>query len=193
MSNSDDDKNLNPEDKALWDDFTRDIRNEAVEEDSESFEELLDGKTKPLVNEIAPVNSIGTPSESFKTEKIHKKSSQPPQLDKRTEEKLRKGKMPIEARIDLHGMTRDLAHEALERFIIESYKRGLRNVLVITGKGKSKATSEDWLIVGEGVLKTNVPFWLDGTNLKSYILKYINAQPKDGGTGALYVYLKRKR
>lgn len=118
---------------------------------------------------------------------------QKPQLDRRTAEKLRKGKLAIEGRIDLHGMTREIAYEALGHFILDAAKAGKRHVLVITGKGKSKVTAAKWLSAGDGILKQNVPHWLEGKTLRPHILKYTPAQPKDGGSGALYVYLKKKK
>jgi DNA-nicking Smr family endonuclease len=191
-------EDLSEEDQAIWDSFTADLKlnKNKLPEEMESFEALLKSSETPLENteteatgekiiEVAPL---------YSDLNIDRKiNSQDPQLDRRTEEKLRKGKISIEARIDLHGMTREIAHEALEKFIIQSSKRNLRHVLVITGKGKSKSTSDEWLSVGKGILKQNAPYWLDGVILKPYILKYLPAQPKDGGSGALYVYLKRKR
>ncbi len=109
-------------------------------------------------------------------------------LDRRTDEKLRKGKMPIEARLDLHGHTRRTAQDALTRFILECYHTQKRSVLVITGKGQ-----EDPLCSGKGVLKQAVPEWLSEPPCQSLILKTYPARPRDGGSGALYVLLRRKR
>ena len=188
---------LSEEDQEIWDSYTADFtpkRDNKSEE--ENFEELLKSsehiESEDNSSDKSKSDDIITADVSIKENK-KVVLSQTPQLDRRTEEKLRKGKMSIEARIDLHGMTREIAHEALEKFIIKSWKDGLRHVLVITGKGKSKSTSDEWLSVGKGILKENVPYWLDGIILKPYILKYMYAQPKDGGTGALYVYLKRQR
>ncbi|HPD83374.1 MAG: Smr/MutS family protein [Alphaproteobacteria bacterium] len=192
MDDSDNKKDsVKEENDALWEEFTREFCDVAPEE--ENFEALLEQIDPSSPQKPEDKSQIVETSQSTKKELPLVSKKQTPQLDRRTEERLRKGKIPIEARIDLHGMTRDVAHEALERFIVQSYHRGLRHVLVITGKGKSKSTTDDWLTVGQGVLKTNVPFWLDGMALKPYILKYMSAQPKDGGTGALYVYLKRQR
>lgn len=106
-----------------------------------------------------------------------------PGVDRRTADRFRKGRMGVERRIDLHGMTQDQAHSALTRFIETSSFEGLRCVLVITGKGMR----------GEGVLRRMVPRWLNDTRLRQRILSFSHAQIPDGGDGALYVLLKRQR
>jgi DNA-nicking Smr family endonuclease len=106
-------------------------------------------------------------------------------VDKRTAERFRKGAMEIEARLDLHGLTREAAYGALTRFLREGAARGRRMVLIITGKGL-RAESD-------GVLKAAVPRWLNEPGLRPLILSFTYAQPRDGGEGALYVFLKRDR
>ncbi len=109
--------------------------------------------------------------------------SPPPQLDGRTAEKLRKGKIAIDARLDLHGHTQATAHRVLEQFVLTGHARGYRCLLVITGKGK----------LGEGVLREKLPLWLSLPPLGPIIVKHTQAAPKDGGAGAFYLYLKRTR
>jgi DNA-nicking Smr family endonuclease len=127
-----------------------------------------------------------------------KKSDQPtlnhgdtPGLDKRSAQRLKRGQMQIEARLDLHGHRQDEAHRALNGFIAGAAKAGKRCVLVITGKGlKLDATSDERQI---GVLREMVPRWLNEEPNRSRILSFNHATQADGGTGALYVLLKRKR
>lgn len=107
-------------------------------------------------------------------------------VDKRTAQRLGRGLLEIEARIDLHGLTQDEAHARLSGFIRRSVARGHRCVLVITGKGY-KPTGE------VGVLRRSVPRWLNEPDLRREIVALRHAQPKDGGEGALYVLLKRDR
>ena len=105
-------------------------------------------------------------------------------LDRRSAERLRRGKYPIEARLDLHGHTLERAHRRLDSFIAESMAAGRRAVLVITGKGREE---------GQGVLRRHVPIWLtEGENARR-ILAVRTARPADGGDGALYVLLRRQR
>ncbi len=101
-------------------------------------------------------------------------------IDKRTQQKLKKGQLSIEARLDLHGMTQQQAHSQLIPFIINAYENNKRPVIVITGKGK-------------GILQSKVPQWLETSPIENMILKTAQAQPKDGGCGALYVYIRRKK
>lgn len=114
-------------------------------------------------------------------------------LDRRTSERLRKGQLPIEARIDLHGMTQDRARDALDRFIAGAAERGLRAILVITGKGGATAPADPWQQPRSGVLRANVPRWLNELPNRPRILAITEAQPQDGGGGALYVLLRRQR
>jgi DNA-nicking Smr family endonuclease len=106
-------------------------------------------------------------------------------VDRRTTEKQRRGQLPIEARLDLHGLTQEEAHRALLRFVGDCESRGLRNLLVITGKGSAGNAS--------GVLKAAVPRWLNERELRPRILSLSWAQPRHGGAGALYVLLRRRR
>jgi DNA-nicking Smr family endonuclease len=93
--------------------------------------------------------------------------------------------MPIEARIDLHGMTQSEAHRVLTGFITGQQAAGRRCVLVITGKGRGKQ--------GAGILRESVPRWLNEGPLRERVLAFDYARPQDGGEGALYVLLRRKR
>ncbi len=106
-------------------------------------------------------------------------------VDKRTDEKVRKGRMGIDGRIDLHGMTQSEAHHALSGFIRRSHIMGRRMVLVITGKGQMPR--------GEGVLRLSVPRWLREADVGPLVLSVHQAQPQHGGGGAYYVLLKRRR
>ncbi len=109
-----------------------------------------------------------------------------PGLDKRNADRLRRGLLPVEARVDLHGMTQAQAHIALDAFIGGAAEDGRRCVLVITGKGARSPA-------GEGVLRGAVPAWLNRPPNRAHILAYCRAQPKDGGGGAFYVLLRRRR
>lgn len=104
-------------------------------------------------------------------------------IDRANAERLKRGKHPIEARLDLHGMTQDEAHRALAVFIRGARAGGKRCVLVITGRGRA----------GDGVLRSAVPRWLDEPEMRPHLLAIATAQPRDGGAGALYVMLRRTR
>jgi len=106
-------------------------------------------------------------------------------LDRRNAERLRRGLFPIEAVLDLHGMTQERAHRALQRFLATASAAGTRCVLVITGQGRSKEEG--------GVLKREVPRWLNEPGLRPLVLALATARPHHGGGGALYLLLKRRR
>lgn len=108
-----------------------------------------------------------------------------PGLDRRTQTRMRRGQVKIEARIDLHGMAQSQAHHALSNFLHDQRTAGRRAVLVITGKGRGKDGG------GEGVLREAVPRWLNEGDNRRMIRAFSHAAPKDGGEGALYVLLKR--
>ena len=105
-------------------------------------------------------------------------------LDKRTAQRLKRGQLKLEARLDLHHLTQAEAQHALIHFTIESISQGKRTVIVITGKGL-KRTGE------VGVLRTMVPRWLNQAPLREKIVAFCEAAPKDGGSGALYLRLKK--
>lgn len=106
-------------------------------------------------------------------------------MDRRQAERFKRGKMSIEGRLDLHGMTRAAAHGALRHFILGAAAADKRCVLVITGKGRASLQG--------GVLREEVPRWLNEPGLRDKVLSFDYAQQPDGGTGALYVLLKRRR
>lgn len=112
-------------------------------------------------------------------------------IDKRTSQRLGRGQLAIEGRLDLHGMTQGEAHDRLAGFIRRAVAAGKRNVLVITGKGFKASQNK---MGGEtGVLRQAVPRWLNEPGLRSHVVALRHAQPKDGGEGALYVLLRRER
>ena len=111
-----------------------------------------------------------------------------PGIDRRTARRLRRGALPVEARIDLHGLTREEAYRRLTGFIAESQAAGRRLVLVVTGKGRR---SEDGMAAG--VIRREAPVWLARPPNAARVLDTAPAQPRHGGDGALYVYLRKLR
>ena len=101
-------------------------------------------------------------------------------IDGSTQRRLFRGEVSIDLQLDLHGMTAARAHKQLLRFIVSAADDGFRCVLVITGKGS-------------GVLNGHVPNWLKQLPLSLHVLALAEARPRDGGSGAFYVLLRRKR
>jgi len=116
-----------------------------------------------------------------------------PGLDRRTAQRLRRGTLGIEARIDLHGMTQAQAHATLNGFIQRCWADGRRAVLVITGKGGRRPDESAPWRESRGVLQDRVPVWLTQSPNREIVLSVTRAQPRDGGDGALYILLRRKR
>ena len=172
-----------------------------------------DGLWKYVTEQVAPLKGretlyvdrpeeVAEPATSPKPRSIRKRKTSPkttaahkppppvlnhvdqPGMDKRNQQRMRQGKLALDARTDLHGMTRVQAHRVLAGFIEESWLADRRMVLVITGKGlRPDGTT--------GVLRTAVPRWLNESPNRERILGFSYAAPKDGGEGALYVRLKK--
>ncbi|MEM7669075.1 MAG: Smr/MutS family protein [Pseudomonadota bacterium] len=117
-----------------------------------------------------------------------------PGLDRRTADRLRRGERAPEARLDLHGMTSERAHHALNGFLARALSQNLRCVLVITGKGgRHKSEEAAFMRPETGILRQAVPRWLRSGPYATSIVGIFEAHIRHGGQGALYVYLKKAR
>jgi DNA-nicking Smr family endonuclease len=115
-------------------------------------------------------------------------------LTRQTARQLERGRLPVEARLDLHGMRQREAHAALRRFLKSAQGKGYRHVLVITGKGAAADTTRPFYESEErGVLRQAVPHWLTAPDLAPVVLSYSEAPRRLGGEGALYVRLRKAR
>ena len=109
-----------------------------------------------------------------------------------TRDRMRKGLIEPDARIDLHGKTQVAAHRLLFAWLTNAHKSGHRLVLVVTGKGNPRnEESASWMTAPHGVLKQMVPRWLNEPELAALIAEVRPAHVKHGGEGALYVYLRK--
>ena len=111
-----------------------------------------------------------------------RKSYAAPQ-NRQNERAVRRGRQAISASFDLHGHTRDTAFQVLPAFLAQEQAKGSQCVIVITGKGKS----------GEGVLRRAFMNWLDMPEARNLVNGYAPAHAKHGGSGAWYVFLRRRR
>jgi DNA-nicking Smr family endonuclease len=105
-------------------------------------------------------------------------------LDREVMKRLRRGDYPAEGRLDLHGLAREEARGAMERFLRDSRLGGKRCVLVVHGRGRHSADQLP-------VLKEALIGWLAGGRFGRQVLAFSSARPADGGAGALYVLLRR--
>jgi DNA-nicking Smr family endonuclease len=121
-------------------------------------------------------------------------SGAPSGVNGATQDRLRRGMIEPDARIDLHGMTQGAAHRTLFAWLATAHARGFRLVLVITGKGNPKSDeTAPWMMSPHGVLKQMVPRWLREPGLAGLVASSGPAHSRHGGGGALYVYLRKNR
>lgn len=160
----------------------------AWHKDHEAQFAALLGEPESKSDKPAPVDFFGTVTPSDVV------SYQANGLDKRTRDKLVKGKMAIEGRIDLHGKTQHQAQIELTNFISASYQANKRCLLVVTGKGSREI--EDTGLVSErnqrGILRARLTEWIYSAPLHMMVLSHAEATPRDGGSGAFYLYLRNR-
>ena len=142
----------------------------------------------------APLKGINLQLNEEKTRRkeVFSNTYQKVKMDMGTFSKLKKGKLEPEASLDLHGMNLEQAYPALLNFIMSAHDTQKRLVLVITGKGKN---SDPGYAIPQrsGVLRSQVPIWLNEAKLSNLILQVEQSHRRHGGLGALYVYLRRIR
>ena len=173
---------LSEEDKNLWAELTGDV-NKITPPDR-------DLSAKPVVfKEFRPTIAPHTVYHGETLQELRHGAAD--NIDKRTAQKFKRGEFRIERRLDLHGLKEDQAWEKVQNFIQNCYLQDCRCVLIITGKGMHKEDGID-IFAERGVLKDRVPQWLNSPSLRPFILSFDYAQPKDGGSGALYILLRRR-
>ena len=111
--------------------------------------------------------------EKFETKFFYGEDEEKSVLEKNTLKKIKRGRLKIESRLDLHGFTVEESKEKVFNFILNNYKSKKRLLLLITGKGQRLSVSEGWR--GTGKLKENVPLWLKSVQLSKYILWFDSA------------------
>ena len=147
---------------------------------------------KPTVKRIK-TRSAPPPQKPRRPDLVELTHGSAPGVDKRTAQRLKRGKLEVEARLDLHGHTQATGHRALEAFIDGDHGARKRCVLVITGKGYNDGPRDGPGGRSVGVLRQAVPKWLNQSPIREKVLSFTHAAPADGGSGALYILLKRKR
>jgi DNA-nicking Smr family endonuclease len=146
-------------------------------------------KIQPPAAETAPA-----PNEVERRRPAPSKPTPPPQLaplERRLRKQLAQGRSAIDQSIDLHGMTQAQAHQALRGFLTHAQGRGDRLVLVVTGKGAPKGRGMESINFEPGVLRRSVPHWLQAPDMRAIVLGFEEAGRAHGGSGALYVRLRR--
>lgn len=131
---------------------------------------------------------------------LHRPPPQITGLDRRTTQRLTRGQVEIERRLDLHGTGIEMARVHLLQFLRDAQSNGARDVLVITGKGDSPYSRHtlhgaDHFHAPEraGRLRRLVPDWFHESEFRALVAGYQPAHPKHGGGGAFYVRVRRIR
>ena len=146
---------------------------------------------KPLKNKkdhIKKTNPIKAIKINYKTPFVEKKQTTISNFSYQEMKKIRRNKVFVEKTLDLHGYYEKEAFEVFNNFISSAYNNNIKLVLVITGKGKSSNNGSYG-----GVLKNAFLQWVVSDECKPYILSFNESLPCDGGSGAYYIYLRRKK
>lgn len=182
----DDERTPTPEEAALWEAVTRHDAPIKPRKSKKKPPAPTQQKSLPMQDSgFAITLAPSTPKRSTRQqERLEVGALQ--DMDGRTAERLRKGRYPIDAVLDLHGLTQEKALIQLQQFLAQHLALGSRCVLIITGKGARSSQAG-------GVLRSQLPNWLNLPQLRPAILAMTPAQPRDGGSGAFYVLLRRSR
>lgn len=182
---------LSPEDAALWERVARSAT-------PLSRPRVQPGRQEPAAPEAPVAASRAKPGrkhEPVQPARPEPTKTPPVQYDRREAKRLAAGRVEIDARIDLHGLRQREAHRVLDAFLANAHARGHRHVLVITGKGRSRAPEAPGSFINEtvepGVLRRALPQWLEGGSLRAIVVGYAQAGPRHGGEGAFYVRLRK--
>ena len=164
-------KTLSTLDLELWSAVTADVR---------PF------RARPIVPKAEPA----APETRAQTAAPHRDAPllprQPPalaEIDQRTRQKLRRGRLDVDAKLDLHGMRQSEAHTALNGFLRRVQADGARIAIIVTGKGRD----------GDGVLRRLAPMWLQSPSLRDVVVGFGEAARQHGGEGALYVRVRARK
>ena len=142
----------------------------------------------------APVDAPIPARPSASTPKLPSASPTPPlqPFDARLRKQVARGRGAIDSAIDLHGKNQAEAHRGLRDYLSAAQTRGERLVIVITGKGGARGHDAESLFGEPGVLRRLAPHWLRAPDLRSIVLGFEEAGRMHGGSGALYVRLRKR-
>jgi DNA-nicking Smr family endonuclease len=179
-------RELSAEEHALWRGIARSVRplRKHARREVDDGEVVTPARPTPKVK-AAKVVKTAVPA------RIAKPPGPPPlaALARREKQQIARGRTAIDARIDLHGMTQAQAHAALVRFVRRAQADGAKFALVVTGKGSRSAD----VASERGVLRRQVPLWLQLPELRDAVVGFEEAHVAHGGEGALYVRLRKAR
>ncbi len=181
----------------IWQFYTQSVRpiekNNFLDTKNNLFDAII--SEKPELSDISPVQKpvllrrkqeILRDTEQENDKKIIKIHHHTFEAEKNTKKRMKKGRFIYDAKIDLHGQTQDQAFDTLQKFITHHYKKRIRHLLIITGRGRYCYQT----LSSSGVLIKKVPEWLKQMPFSSMISVIEQASSYDGGEGALYIILR---
>lgn len=173
---------LSPEDRALWEEVKKSVKplrgRKTAKATSAAGEDIRQAPTHTKAPAPEPAAVAPKPKALLPLAP----------LDRRSRQRIARGRVEIEARLDLHGMTLERARQRLANFLTSAQAKGLSLALVITGKGGGGGRSGE-----PGVLRREVPHWLTLPEFRPLVVGFEEAAPAHGGAGALYVRIRRRR
>ncbi|MFQ5563404.1 MAG: Smr/MutS family protein [Parvularculaceae bacterium] len=180
-------RRLAPHEEALWRRVARTVRPAPPAPAATSTKAHNPSSPKPK-QAAAPRRPGAAPSDFASARPGDVFSSGDPGLER----KARRRRLRPERAIDLHGLTQKKAHAALVRFLSISHTEGRRCVLVVTGKGAGEKIDPFTERAPRGVIRARFRDWVNEPPLRELIARVAPAHPRDGGSGAFYVFLKRR-
>ena len=177
------------DDKMLWEKVTQSVRRMDPQPAFQTSKQRGVPKTGPLKtsrndrSQSVQTGQVKTKISPVKTMPADFRLNETSGIDRTSARRMRRGQVPIEDTLDLHGLSQEKAQKEVKAFIGTAVQKNFRYVLIITGKGRD----------GHGILREKVPEWLKDAPLCYHLNAISYAQPKDGGKGALYIRLKRQR
>lgn len=183
---ADKDRKLTHEDRIVWETVARTVRRlSGLAHPVMVDEDTMEGLLMPAAEPAAP-KQVGRPrADPSQPPRIIKPEPRLHPIERPVQKKLARGRVSIDGKIDLHGLNQSEAHNLLLDFLARAHQRGLRHVLVVTGKGASHGS--------EGVLKRAVPQWLGKPEFRFLVSGHEPAARGHGGDGAMYIRLRRQR
>ena len=186
-------RGLTPEEEALWRRATRDVASPRAKKpltDSlvSTSQHALKSSTGVTLGRAYRVPGGAEPLRRPENRALpHPFAAGDPRLDKMAG----RGRLPIDAVLDLHGHTQRTARGVLHRFIADGHGRGARCLLVITGKGAPEFTRGLDRGAGRGVLRARLADWIGEEAVRKFVSRAAPAHQRHGGAGAFYIFLKR--
>ncbi len=177
-------RQLSEDDRRVWNAVVRSIKPLRRRAPAPDLADAVPN-TKPAKAHAAPKSTPNAPAGETRRASLPGPASPAlAPLPRRERQRIARGGLALEARIDLHGLTQSEAHGALVRFLRRAQADGVKFALVITGKGG---------LAERGVLRRQVPLWLRLPEFRSYVVGFDDAHSAHGGRGAFYVRIRRPR